>query len=92
MAFVDVGHSVGWLAALHLWLGGWGMTVFARRLGASRGGALAGGIVYEFSALLGAHLDAGHINYILCQAWLPWLAAACLCSGAAGLQPAARVG
>jgi hypothetical protein len=90
MAFVDVGHSVGWLAALHLWLGGWGMTVFARRLGASRAGALAGGIVYEFSALLGAHLDAGHINYILCQAWLPWVAAAYLhsVSGGRRLRPA----
>jgi hypothetical protein len=78
MALVDVGHAVGWLAALHLWLGGGGMAVFVRRLGASRGGALAGGIVYEFSALLGAHLDAGHINYVLCQAWLPWTAAAYL--------------
>jgi SAM-dependent methyltransferase len=86
MALVDVGHGVGWLAALHLWLGGWGMAVFARRLGASRAGALAGGIVYEFSALLGAHLDAGHINFILCQAWLPWVAAAYLHSVAGEQQ------
>ena len=40
-----------------------------------RAGALAGACVYTFSAVLGARLDAGHYNYILCQAWLPWAAA-----------------
>ncbi|TMC54081.1 MAG: YfhO family protein [Chloroflexi bacterium] len=78
MLLLGVGPGVGWLALVHLWLGGWGMAVFTRRLGASRAGALAGGIVYEFSALMGAHLDAGHLNYLLCQAWLPWIAAAYL--------------
>src|SRR5207302_1366029 len=68
MLLAGVGPGVGWLALVHLWLGGWGMAAFARQLGASRGGALAGGIVYEFSALMGAHLDAGHLNYLLCQA------------------------
>ncbi|HET6316312.1 MAG TPA: hypothetical protein VFG86_07635, partial [Chloroflexota bacterium] len=78
MLLLGVGPGVGWLALVHLWLGGWGMAVFTLRLGASRAGALAGGIVYEFSALMGAHLDAGHLNYLLCQAWLPWVASAYL--------------
>ncbi len=72
--------GVGWLVALHIWLGAWGMTAFARRLGASPPGALIGGIVYGFSALMGAHLGAGHFNYLLCQAWLPWIATAYLWS------------
>jgi hypothetical protein len=77
---LGVPKGVGWLAILHLWLGAWGMAAFVRRLGASWAGALAGACVYAFSAVLGARLDAGHINYILCQAWLPWTAAAYLWS------------
>jgi Bacterial membrane protein YfhO len=75
---LGVPRGAGWLIALHLWLGAWGMAAFARQLGASREGALIGGIVYSFSALMGAHLGAGHLNYLLCQAWLPWIAAAYL--------------
>jgi hypothetical protein len=77
---LGVPRGVGWLAALHLWLGAWGMALFVRRIGASVGGALIGGIVYAFSALMGAHLGAGHLNYVLCAAWLPWIAAAYLWS------------
>gem|GEM_PF-499930 len=77
---LGVPRGVGWLATLHLWLGAWGMAQFARRIGASVGGALIGGIVYAFSALMGAHLGAGHLNYVLCAAWLPWIAAAYLWS------------
>lgn len=78
MVPLGVPRGVGWLVVLHLWLGGWGFVQFARRLGASAIGALAGGIVYEFSGTLAAHLGAGHFNYLLCQAWLPWMAAAYL--------------
>src|SRR5215475_1068664 len=73
-------RGVGWLIVLHLWIGAWGMMQFARRLGASNGGGFIGGIVYSFSALMGAHLGAGHLNYLLCAAWLPWIAAAYLWS------------
>ncbi|HVO68553.1 MAG TPA: YfhO family protein [Aggregatilineaceae bacterium] len=78
MVPLGVPRGVGWLIAVHLGLGAWGMAQFARRLGSSLPGALIGGIVYEFSALLGAHLEAGHLNYLLCQAWLPWIASAYL--------------
>ena len=77
---LGVPQGVGWLVILHLWLGAWGMAIFARRLAASWAGAWAGACVYAFSGVLGAHLDAGHLNYILCQAWLPWAAAAYLWS------------
>jgi hypothetical protein len=80
MVPLGVPRGVGWLIAIHLWLGGWGLAQFARRIGASIPGALLGGIVYEFSALMGAHLGAGHFNYLLCQAWLPWIALAYLWS------------
>jgi hypothetical protein len=98
MVLGGVPKGVGWLTALHLWLGGWGMVAFTQQLGANRLGALIGGIVYEFSALLPAHLLAGHFNYLLCQAWLPWMATAYLWSlqqqswFRAGLPGAAAVG
>jgi hypothetical protein len=97
MVPLGVPRGVGWLVVLHLWLGGWGFAVFARRLGASSVGVLAGGIVYEFSATLAAHLGAGHFNYLLCQAWLPWMAAAYLWAldrrnWLAGLPGAAALG
>ncbi|HEX2906368.1 MAG TPA: YfhO family protein [Phototrophicaceae bacterium] len=78
MAVLGVPRGVGWLVVLHLWLGGWGLAAFTRQLGASPAGAFAGGIVYMFSGVLAAHLNAGHVNYLLCAAWLPWLAAAYL--------------
>jgi hypothetical protein len=75
---LGVPHGVGWLFILHLWWGGWGMAQFARRLGATQAGSLAGGIIYTFSGVLAAHLNAGHLNYLMCSAWLPWLAVAYL--------------
>ncbi len=98
MVPLGVPRGVGWLIVIHLWLGGWGLAQFARRIGASIPGALMGGIVYEFSALMGAHLGAGHFNYLLCQAWLPWIALAYLWSVErrgwlrAGLPGAAALG
>jgi hypothetical protein len=80
MAAAGVPRGVGWLVILHLWLGGWGMAVFCQQMGASRAGALIGGMVYEFSGLMAAHLQAGHLNYLMCAAWLPWVAAAYLWS------------
>ncbi len=95
---LGVPRGAGWLIALHLWLGAWGMAQFSRQLGASRAGALVGGMVYGFSALMGARIEAGHLNYLLCQAWLPWIAAAYLWSITrrrwflAGLPGAAALG
>ncbi len=77
---LGVPRGVGWLITLHLWIGAWGMAQFTRQLGATRSAALIAGIVYGFSALMGAHLNAGHLNYLLCQAWLPWIATAYLWS------------
>lgn len=76
MALLGVPRGLGWLLVFHLWWGGWGFAVFARRIGASRAGALAGGIVYEFSAFAAAHVGAGHFNLMLVYTWLPWIAAA----------------
>lgn len=73
MLVLGVPRGVGWLLILHLWWGAWGMTVFAQALGANRAGALLGGVIYLLSGVLTAHLNAGHLNYILCSAWIPWL-------------------
>lgn len=80
MALTGVPRGVGWLAILHLWLGGWGMAMFIRRLGASSVGALIGGIIYTFSAFTAAHLNGSTLNYLMCWALLPWMAAAYLWS------------
>jgi len=73
MVPLGVPRAVGLLVILHLWIGGWGMAQFARQLGATRSGALIGAIVYEFSAVFGAAIGSGHFNYLICQAWLPWI-------------------
>lgn len=80
MVLTGVPRGVGWLAILHLWLGGWGMALFIRFLGASRAGALIGGVIYTFSAFTAAHLNGSTLNYLMCWAWLPWMAAAYLWS------------
>jgi hypothetical protein len=76
MAPLGVPRGAGWLLVFHLWWGGWGFAVFARRIGALQAGALAGGIVYELSAFAAAHVGAGHFNFMLVYTWLPWIAAA----------------
>ena len=80
MAVFGVPKTVGWLAILHLWLSGWGIATLARQLGASRSGALIGGMIFEFSGLMSTNLGAGHFNHVLCETWLAWLAAAYLWS------------
>lgn len=80
MVLTGVPRGVGWLAILHLWLGGWGMAMFIRFLGASRASALIGGIIYTFSAFTAAHLNGSTLNYLMCWAWLPCMAAAYLWS------------
>ncbi len=80
MVLTGVPRGVGWLAILHLWLGGWGMAMFMRHLSASRAGALIGGVIYTFSAFTAAHLNGSTLNYLMCWAWLPWMAAAYLWS------------
>jgi len=88
---LGVPRGVGWLFVLHLWWGGWGMAAFARRLGATGAGALAGGIVYTFSGVIAAHLNAGHLNYVMCSAWLPWIAATYLWGVGRGRWPMAAL-
>ena len=73
---LGVPRAAGILAIVHLWFGGFGISIFLRRFGASWTGTLAGGIVYELSGVLLSHLSAGHLNYVMCQAWLPWIAVA----------------
>jgi hypothetical protein len=93
MVLTGVPRGVGWLAILHLWLGGWGMAVFIRRIGASSAGALIGGIIYTFSAFTAAHLNGSTLNYLMCWAWLPWMAASYLWSvRQANWQPAVLSG
>jgi hypothetical protein len=84
MVMTGVPRGVGWLAILHLWLGGWGMAMFIRFLGATKAGALIAGMIYTFSAFTAAHLNGSTLNYLMCWAWLPWMAAAYLWSAKRG--------
>lgn len=48
-----------------------GAYLYARRIGATRVGALIGGLAFTFSGYLIAHL--GHTSRIAAAAWLPWI-------------------
>lgn len=48
MVLLGVPRGAGWLLGFHLWWGGCGFALFARRIGASSAGALAGGSFMSF--------------------------------------------
>lgn len=59
-----------WQSFLHMVGGGVGLLALARRLGASRTGALIGGLAWTLSGYTTAMWNAGLI--LLADAWLPW--------------------
>jgi hypothetical protein len=48
-----------------------GTSLYARRIGANRVGALIGGLAFTFGGYMIAHL--GHTSRIAAAAWLPWM-------------------
>jgi len=65
-------RGIGLMMALHVWLGAWGMARLARSFGASRTGALLGGVVYATSGWAAAQFFSGHFNHVMVFGWVPW--------------------
>jgi hypothetical protein len=82
---------------LHGFIGMWGVAEMARRVGASRMGALLAGLLWGGSGLIGARISAGHYTILLPLAWMPWVLTAYLGairqgSWKAGLRAAMAMG
>ncbi|MBN1678890.1 MAG: YfhO family protein [Anaerolineae bacterium] len=67
-----VQRGIGLMLVLHAWLGAWGMSSLIRRFGAGYVGSLLAGVIYAMSGWAGAHLYAGHYNFMLIAGLLPW--------------------
>ena len=68
---VNIGMS--WYVALHIWLAGYGMVLFVRRVSGSWVGALLSGLTFAFSGFMIARIEAGHIGLLATHAWIPWI-------------------
>jgi hypothetical protein len=68
--------GVTWLMAFHVWLAGFGLYLFARRMGARRLPAVLGGLGFAFGGLLTGRLWAGHAPVYAVFVWTPLLLAA----------------
>jgi hypothetical protein len=62
---------LGWMMALHVWLGGAGMLFLARVVGLSWPAAAAAATAAALGGSVGAWLYNGHLLLIYCGAWLP---------------------
>ncbi len=61
------------IVVLHLWLAGAGMFAWLRSEGASKAGALLGGVVFAFSGYFFVRVQAGHLGVVTTSAWLPFV-------------------
>jgi hypothetical protein len=69
---VSVPKALGLIVVLHLWLAGVGMFAWLRSEGASKVGALLGGVVFAFSGYFFVRVQAGHLGVITTGTWLPF--------------------
>jgi hypothetical protein len=69
---MPVPKALGLIVVLHLWLAGAGMIAWLHSEGATRAGALLGGIVFAFSGYFFVRVQAGHLGVITTGAWLPF--------------------
>jgi hypothetical protein len=70
---MPVPKALGLIVVLHLWLAGVGMIAWLRSEGASRAGALLGGIVFAFSGYFFVRVQAGHLGVVTTGTWLPFV-------------------
>jgi hypothetical protein len=65
--------AFNFLFALHFAWAGYGLFIFLRDEGLSRGPALLGSLAFMGTPKLVAHLAAGHASLVFAVAWTPWL-------------------
>lgn len=63
--------ALGWMIILHVLLAGASMITWLRAEGATRAGALIGGVTFAFSGYTFTRIYAGHLGVIATGAWLP---------------------
>lgn len=63
--------AISWEIALHLLLGGLGMTLLSRRFGTSRAGSAVAGIAFSVGGL--SISLTNHLGRLLAFQWLPWI-------------------
>ncbi len=68
--------AFSWSVVLHFALAGFGTWLVLRRAGVGVAGALLGGLVFELSGFLVAHVV--HFNLLTGASWTPWVALASL--------------
>jgi hypothetical protein len=69
---MPVPKALGLIVVLHLWLAGVGIIAWLRSEGASRAGALLGGIIFAFSGYFFVRVQAGHLGVVTTGTWLPF--------------------
>lgn len=63
---------LGWMAALHIWLGAAGVLFLSRVLGVRWLAATAAALAMMLGGSVGGWLYNSHLLLIYCTAWLPW--------------------
>lgn len=64
---------INFMVGFHLWLGGLGMWLWARRTGLTFWPAMLCSVGYLFAPKLLAHAGGGHLDLLIAVTWLPFL-------------------
>ncbi|AJE04184.1 membrane protein [Geobacter pickeringii] len=64
--------NVAWFIVFHLFVGGAGTYVYCRAIGAGRGAALLGGIIFALAPENASLINAGHVQKIATISFAPW--------------------
>jgi hypothetical protein len=65
-------QTLSWLLVSHLWWGGVGCWLLARRWGLSSLSSLFAGVIAMAAPYVVAHTAEGHVAQIFTVAWMPW--------------------
>ncbi len=70
--FIKPPASVGWFIVLHFFVGGAGVFMLCRAIGASLSAALLGGVVFSLAPEMASLINAGHVLKIATICVAPW--------------------
>jgi hypothetical protein len=65
--------GISFYVALHVWLAGVGMLLFARQMAGSWLGALLAAMAFSFSGFVSARIWGGHFAFLAVHVWTPWI-------------------
>lgn len=70
--FLKPPASVGWFIVLHFFIGGAGVFMLCRAIGASLLASLLGGLIFSLAPEMGSLINAGHVLKIATISVAPW--------------------